>query len=83
MEERLQKLTPIECGGEQNPSEAVRECAAFHIREKGSEIYFRLECSVEFLDAARTLQQYLAEGGESFADRFHDRNAITGSPSRL
>lgn len=82
MEERFQKLAPIEHGEgqnpeEQNPSEAVRECAAFHIREKGSEIYFQLGYSVEFLDAARTLQQYLAEGGESFADRFHDRNAIT------
>ena len=79
MEERFQKLAPIERGGEQNPSEAVRECAAFHIREKGSEIYFRAEYSVEFLDAARTLQQYLTEGGESFADRFHNRSTITAN----
>lgn len=61
--------------------EDAKVFAAFHVQENGEELYFQVERSVEFLDAARALRRYLrqqpgAEAG-SFAELFRGREAIT------
>lgn len=61
--------------------EAAKVFSAFHLREKGKELYFQVERSVEFLDAARALRRYLRRepGAEvdSFTNLFRGWEPIT------
>lgn len=59
--------------------EASRQFAAFHVREQDREEYFRLESSMDFLDAAHELRLYLRKEHDapSFAEGFRSRQQIT------
>lgn len=63
----------------QQEMEAAKVFSAFHVREKGEEVYFQVEHSVELLDAARALRRYLRRepGASFFAELFRNREPIT------
>lgn len=81
VQQEIRTRIDAEQAAEQAEREAARKYAAFRVRENEQDAYFRLEGSVDILDASRYVRRYLRrEAGmktDSFVEAFPKREPIT------
>ena len=80
VQREIQQRLGAEYVAYEREAEARRKYAVFHVKENGTDEYFRLDSAVEFLDAALLLRNHLRQpvgSAGSFAERFQSREKIT------